>query len=288
MPKFLVAGATGKQGGATVKALVEHNAKSTTTTPVEIFGITRDPSSDKALAVAALPNVTLVKGNLSSVEDITAIYEKYGPFDGAFSIQETFIPDEVEQGSTFADLAVKYGVKRFVYTGGDLSGLSPSPLPFFETKRQIELHIHTLPLGWTIIRPPAFYENFFVNMGYDWGKGVYSVLSDETPLKQISSADIGQIAASILLEESTKHFKQTYSIAGSDVTKKQAYEALAAKGIEFEKDEDAANNIPGPLLFVFQFMNDHPWEASVEETKKNFPFVRSISEWLETDYKASA
>ncbi|KAK8861762.1 hypothetical protein IAR55_002585 [Kwoniella newhampshirensis] len=290
MTRIFVAGATGKQGGAIVRAIAEHNANSATANPVQIVGLTRDPTSAKAQAVVAKnPNVTLVKGNLSNPTEVEEIFQEDGPFHGVFSIQETFIPDEVEQGKLLGDLAVKYGVNRFVFTSGDMSGLAHSGLPFFETKRQIELHLATLPttLGWTVIRPPAFYENLFISMmDYPWAKGVYSILDNETKLKMISSSDIGRIAATVLLEPTDKYVKKVFSIAGSSLSKGETFDVLKKNGIKFEKDNE--ENIPAPLLGVFQFMNAFPWEADAEETKKEFPFVKSLSEWLKTEYAPSA
>jgi uncharacterized protein YbjT (DUF2867 family) len=69
--KILVTGATGKQGGAVVKALLNHPPDF----DYVILALTRNVSSPKAKALASNPKVELISGDL---DDCDAIFEKAG------------------------------------------------------------------------------------------------------------------------------------------------------------------------------------------------------------------
>ncbi len=78
---ILVTGATGKQGGAAVRALVKLN-EAAPSPKYKILALTRDASSEKAAPLASLPNVSVVQGNLAKPE--TLFNE---PVHGLFLIQ---------------------------------------------------------------------------------------------------------------------------------------------------------------------------------------------------------
>ena len=67
--KYLITGATGKQGGAVVDAILEH-ISSTAATDIKIFALSRKPDSPAAKILSSKPNVTVIQGapnNLSAV-----------------------------------------------------------------------------------------------------------------------------------------------------------------------------------------------------------------------------
>lgn len=81
---LLITGATGKQGGSVIKALLARN------TNFKILAVTRDVNSPSAKRLAAAsPNITLVQGNLDNTEAIfqdakKAVQESVW---GVFSVQ---------------------------------------------------------------------------------------------------------------------------------------------------------------------------------------------------------
>lgn len=81
---ILVTGATGKQGGAVIDALLEANSG------FEILAVTRDASSAAAKIIAAKStSVKLVQGNLDDLETLFQDAESQvdGPIWGVFSVQ---------------------------------------------------------------------------------------------------------------------------------------------------------------------------------------------------------
>ena len=83
---ILVTGATGKQGGAVIKALLSSESD------FRILAVTRSMESGSAQKLAADPRVTLVQGNL---DDTEAIFEEAKkatalPIWGVYSVQVGF------------------------------------------------------------------------------------------------------------------------------------------------------------------------------------------------------
>ena len=81
---ILVTGATGKQGGAVIAALLAQKAS------FQLLALTRDSSSASARRLASKsPNITLIEGNL---DDARSVFEKAkkatsAPIWGVFSVQ---------------------------------------------------------------------------------------------------------------------------------------------------------------------------------------------------------
>ncbi len=84
---ILVTGATGKQGGAVIAALLAQKAS------FQMLALTRDSSSASARRLASQsPNITLIEGNL---DDARSVFEKAkkstsAPIWGVFSVQVRF------------------------------------------------------------------------------------------------------------------------------------------------------------------------------------------------------
>lgn len=80
----LITGATGKQGGSVVNALLKQG------TDYEILAVTRDPQSASAQRLAARsPKIKLVAGNLDDAGEIfnKAREVSEAPIWGVFSVQ---------------------------------------------------------------------------------------------------------------------------------------------------------------------------------------------------------
>lgn len=170
MPKsILITGATGKQGGAVVDALLaSSDAKS-----FELLAVTRNPESGSAKKLEER-GVKLVKGDLNDVSSIFAEAAKAtsDPIWGVFSVQNPMGSkgglSEEEQGKALVDAALEHGVKMFVYTsvdrGGDKSFDTPTPIPHFISKHNIEHYLVDKAgakgekMQWTILRPTAFLD----------------------------------------------------------------------------------------------------------------------------------
>ncbi len=89
MATILITGATGKQGGSTIKSLLSRNA------PFEILAVTRNTSSAAAQKLAALsPRIKLVEGDLGNPAGIFQNAQRLtkAPIWGVYSVQVPSLP----------------------------------------------------------------------------------------------------------------------------------------------------------------------------------------------------
>ncbi|RWA06241.1 hypothetical protein EKO27_g8855 [Xylaria grammica] len=180
---ILVTGATGKQGGAVIDALLSQNAES-----FIILAVTRDVSRPAARKLGSRsPSIKLVQGDLDEVPVLLKEAQRVAeqPIWGVYSVQISMgkgvtSEGEIRQGKSLIDESIKAGVKHFVYSsverGGDnASWDNPTPIPHFQTKYEIEHHLRnaTAPgragenMGWTILRPVAKWDRKAVGLAGD-------------------------------------------------------------------------------------------------------------------------
>ena len=122
-----VAGATGNQGGAVIKALLANPPPFA----YEILAVTRQTNSSSARALASNPKVTLVQGDLN---DCNGILHEAGGIDAVWGVFCVTIPSlkskveglETKQGNDMVDAAILNKVKHFVYTSVDRGGVDKS------------------------------------------------------------------------------------------------------------------------------------------------------------------
>jgi uncharacterized protein YbjT (DUF2867 family) len=114
--KLLVTGATGKQGGALIEALLASR-----TSNFVIYGLTRNASSNSATKLTAR-NIQVIEGQTTNPGPI---FEKIGKnVWGVFSV--TVPGKNEEQAKPLIDAAVANGVQHFVFTSADRGGPSKS------------------------------------------------------------------------------------------------------------------------------------------------------------------
>jgi uncharacterized protein YbjT (DUF2867 family) len=104
---ILVAGATGRQGGAVVRHLRDGG--------FAVRALTRDPESDKARALRE-GGAEVARGDLNDAATLgPALEGVYGVFSMATPFEQG-MDAEVRQGTTLGDAAQAAGVKHYVYS----------------------------------------------------------------------------------------------------------------------------------------------------------------------------
>lgn len=186
-----VFGATGKQGGAVVDALLP--------TGVSIRALVRRPESDRARALASRG----VELTYADVDDRASLAPALQGTDALFFMTTPGGPrgieGETEMGVALADAAAQAGVGHIVYSS--VGGAERhTGIPHFESKRRVEEHLETLNLHATFVRPVFFMENFgFRGVGVEDGQVVVrQVLPEGVPMQLVALRDIGVIAAAAL------------------------------------------------------------------------------------------
>ncbi|MFI0352890.1 NmrA family NAD(P)-binding protein [Actinomadura sp. 9N407] len=205
----LVTGATGKQGGATARALRAAG--------VPVRALVRDPATERAKAVEAL-GAEVVTGDL---HDRDSVIRAAAGARAVFSVQmpgmttEGFdFAGEVAQGVNLIEGAKAAGVPQFVHTSvtgagrhtetpGWAEGRWASMEPTMTAKSAIQDRLRSAGFPhWTLLKPGFFMENFLPSMAFLFPRGIegglVSVLNPETRLSLVAVDDIGTAAAAAI------------------------------------------------------------------------------------------
>lgn len=296
---ILVTGATGKQGGAVIKALLASEASSDFT----ILAVTRNSSSPSAQALAQKSdNIKLVQGDL---DDCPALFAAAlqatakTPIWGVFSVQQA-IQDgatkerEEQQGQSMVDAALANGVKQFVYSSVCRSGEEPTYVPHFQSKHTIELHLKEKAAGkmdYTILRPVAFMEVFSGDFQGKVSAAWLKSYLGSKPLPLIACKDIGIFAAKAFVSPSAPEFRnQAITLAGDDLSPEQAAQLFRQR---------MGYNLPETFHFIATLLlwfvpelkimtnwfNEVGYNVDINAVKKLHPEVLSLGDWFATESK---
>ena len=149
---FLIVGATGKQGGSAITALLA--AKSSPNNQVdEIRFITRNPASESASAFEK-HGIKAYKADLYDAESLTVALHGV---QRAFLVTDSMTGEAKEfvQGKTFIDAAKAAGVQHIVFTSSCAADIATT-VPHWRGKYEIEKYLKGSGLSYTILRPVQF------------------------------------------------------------------------------------------------------------------------------------
>lgn len=212
----VITGATGRQGGATLQALLVAGGW-------RLRAISRDPQSEAARALRA-QGVEVVKGDQ---EDQVSLDGALKGAYGVFSVQSALpIEAEQRQARNLADAAKRAGVSHFVATLSASAGKESTGVARFESKRAIAVYIRSLGVPYTILRPPTFMENFLQQreailqgkLGGDTAPG--------TKQWYIAVSDIGSTAAAAFAQPA-RFTGQEVDLGADVLTNTQVAETLS-------------------------------------------------------------
>jgi uncharacterized protein YbjT (DUF2867 family) len=202
----VVTGATGKQGGAVVRNLLDRGHA--------VRAVTRDTSSAKAAELSKL-GVTLVR---ASFEDTAALTKALEGATSLFAMTTPFqvgTEAETQQGISVADAAKAAGVHLVFNSAGNAN--RQTGVPHFDSKALVEEHISRIGVRATVLAPVYFMENLYFGKE-QLAKGVYaSPLPPTRRLAQVAVADIGAVAVR-LLENPDRFAGKRFDLGGDELT----------------------------------------------------------------------
>jgi len=260
MRTILVTGATGTQGGAVVDHLLADSEQ------WEIYGLTRDATSDGAEALEAR-GVTVVEGDLTDADRMAELVDGMDAVYGVTMFMEQGTDVEVEQGVTLAEAAADAGVDHFVYSSVG-SADADTGLPHFESKWAVEQRIEELGLPTTVIRPVFFMQNFAYMMRDDIMDGQLTMpLREGVSLAIVDATDIGQ-AVVAALSDPDAFLGEVITLAGDDLTLEEFAAAFSDHlGHEVEPIhagvEDYREMAGDELADMFQWFNDVGYDIDI-------------------------
>ncbi|KAF8851716.1 NAD(P)-binding protein [Acephala macrosclerotiorum] len=244
---ILVAGATGKQGQALIRALLKppplSGKEESLYQPQEqhqyhIYALTRKITSPAAQRLATLgEDVTVVEGDLDDPDSIVRIFEnakKDGGIWGVYSVLAfpglgAVADGEERQGKMLADIALQYRVQSFIYSSSFRAGEMHEAKLMLSSKAKSNIERHCIELGqrglpWTILRPGFFLENFDDFIGSISASVTKKGLKPDTEVGFIGTEDIGKVAAGVF--RNNEHFRhKTLAVIGEFTTMNDLFQS---------------------------------------------------------------
>jgi len=278
----VVTGATGKQGGAVARGLLERGH--------QVRAVTRDPSSSQAKSLANA-GATLVA---ASLEDTVAITKA---LEGATSLFAMTTPAgggtdaETRQGVAAADAARAVGV-HLVFTSVG-SANRQTGIPHFDSKYEVEKHIAKVGVRATILAPVYFMENLAYGKE-QLAKGIYAAtLPPARTLAQIAVADIGAVAVRVL-EDAGRFTGRRFDLASDELTGNDVVAILSrVTGRPFTYYQVPLDVIRqrmgGDGAKMYEWMDRVGYTADRAALRREFPDVafHDFESWAKTlDWKA--
>ena len=214
----LVTGATGQQGGAVARALLQHGHA--------VRGLTRNTDSDAARALAGL-GAELVQGDftdrdslLAAARGVDTIFLMTTPFEAG-------VDAEAQQGLLMADVAREAGVGHVVFSSV-ASADKQTGIPHFDSKYQVEEAIAASGIPYTIVAPVFFMDNVLAPWLMDsiqQGKLAMAMPGDVN-LQQVSTNTIGEFVRAVIERRETV-FSKRFDLAEDELTGEESVGSIA-------------------------------------------------------------
>ena len=274
---FFVTGATGNQGGATARNLVEKGFK--------VKALVRNPSSPNAQKLIH-PSIEIVKGDL---DDPSSYKINLKNIDGVFALF-TFNDGtikEITRGRSLIDAAKEMNVPFILYSsviGAD----ADSGIPHWESKYNIEQYIANSGIPYAIVRPASLFQNFFipdVQKRIKKGNLVTPVRKDKIQ-QFIGTEDIGRICADIFVNKE-KFTGRTITIAADEMDMQSAaklFTDVLGKPVKYSQLPGLLTRIfmGANLHIMFRYINNNDvcFVKNLPELKAEYPFLSTMKDWI--------
>ena len=271
MPKpivVLVAGATGRQGGALARLLLEKGH--------QVRALTRRPGSQAAASLHAA-GADLVEGDL---DDEASVQRAADGADAFFLMATPFEEGagaEVRQGQRAARAAKDAGVKHLVYSsvaGADRS----TGIPHFDSKREVERYVEALGVPYTIVAPVFFMENLLAPATLDGLRaGTLSLaLPPKQKLQLIAVADIAAFTRLVVERPGVFQGKRV-EVASDELTGPEIAKVLShatGSSIGYSRTPlSALRAASEDLGRMYEWLGEVGFRADVEGLRRAYPEV---------------
>ncbi len=279
---ILVTGATGNQGGAIARHLLQRGN-------FKVRAFVRDPNKPAAQALQQA-GAELVIGEFS---DRASLDRALQGASGVFSVQnfQDGLSAEIRQGKAVADAASSAGIQHFVYSSVG-SAERNTGIPHFDSKFQVEEYIRALAkplpgrigLPYTILRPVFFFYNYNAMRPMIENGTLPQPLSPETKLQQLSEEDYGEMVAEVF-DRPADFMNREIEVASVDMTMKEiaaAFSRVLGKTVEyqqipFEAFEQQAGE---EVTIMFRWFENVGYAADLAQLKRDFPAPTDFESYL--------
>jgi uncharacterized protein YbjT (DUF2867 family) len=274
--RVLVAGATGKQGGAVAEALLTRGH--------QVRALTRNSASPAANRLReqgveiAVGDFTDHDSLVRAARGVDAVYAMSTPY-------EQGVEKEIAHGIAITDAAKAAGVAHFVYSSV-ASANHATGIPHFDSKYLVEKHIQASGVPYTIVAPVFFMENLlqpWMLVNLRQGK-LTMALPGSRSLQQIAVADIGAFVAAVF-ERSDTVFGRRFDIAGDELTGEEAAAVLSkvtGREVHYEGfPPEVLRAQSKDVALMFEWFDSTGYAADIKNLRRDFPEVtwHTFVEW---------
>ncbi|WP_227272373.1 NmrA/HSCARG family protein [Roseobacter weihaiensis] len=262
---IVVAGATGKQGGAVAHHLLQNGHA--------VRALTRSPDKPAAQALAQ-KGAELVQADL---EDRASLDEALKGAAGLYSVQdflEAGVEAEVRQGKNLTAAAAASDVEHIVYTGASTMDRNTG-VPHLDSKWIIETEIRNSGKPWTVFRPAAFMDNWeWERESIEESGAIHYPMRPEMPYAQIACDDIGRMVV-LAFEQPGFWANKAAPITADISTMTEVAETLGrvlGRDVEYRRTsyEEAEQAMGEELMLMFKSFD----ELGMDGTPQN------LRQWL--------
>jgi uncharacterized protein YbjT (DUF2867 family) len=271
---ILITGATGRQGGAALRALRDRG--------FPIRAMTRDPAKPAARALVG-HGVEVVAGDLQNESSLRAAMDGvHGVF--AMAPFEAGMQAEIQQGKTLAGAARRSSVTHYVYTSVGAADRNTG-IPHFESKYQVEQFIRGVGFPYlTILRPVYFMENWLWQKQQIDSGTLATPLKPETKLEQIAVSDIGVFAA-LAFEHPNRYNGKAIELGGDELSGTEqaaAFSARLGRPVQYvQVPWDAFEKQSGDdLTIMYKWFESDGYKTDMNALRAEHPGLTRFSKWL--------
>lgn len=272
----LVTGASGKQGGAVVEALLTRGHR--------VRAMTRNSASPAAKRLRE-QGIEIAAGDFTDPDSLVraargadAVYAMSTPY-------EQGVEKETAQGIAVTDAARAAGVAHLIYSSV-ASANRATGIPHFDSKYVVEKHLQASGVPYTVVAPVYFMENLlqpWMLPGLRQGK-LAMALPAKRSLQQIAVADIGAFVAAVI-ERGDTVFGRRFDIAGDELTGEDAAAILskvAGREVHYEGfPPDVLRAQSEDMALMFEWFDRTGYAAGIKSLRRDFPEVKwhTFEEW---------
>lgn len=272
----LVTGATGQQGGAVARELLERGH--------HVRAFTRKPTSAAAEKLKGR-GAEVVQGDF---EDGASIERAARGADAAFIMSTPFeagMEAETRQGINAVDAARRAGVKHIVYTSV-ASADQKTGIPHFDSKYRVEQHLAELAVPYTIVAPVFFMENLLSPW---WLPGLQAgsfamAIPPERKLQQIAVENIGRFDA-MVIELREPFLGQRIDIASDELSGSDMARILtqaAGRQIEYvQQPLEQVRSWSEDFATMYEWFDRVGYSAAIPKLRQEYPEVgwKGFRDW---------
>ena len=272
----LVTGATGKQGGAVVEALLTRGH--------QVRALTRNSTSSAANRLRQ-QGVEIAVGDFTDRDSLVRVTRGTDAVYAMSTPYEQGAEKETAQGITITDAAKAAGVAHFIYSSV-ASANRATGISHFDGKYAVEKHLQASGVPYTIVAPVFFMENLLQPwMLSSLRQGKLSMaLPGSCSLQQITVADIGAFVAAVI-ERRDAVFGRRFDIAGDELTGEEAAAMLSkvtGREVHYEGlPPDVLRAQSEDMALMFEWFDSTGYAADIKSLRRDFPEVKwhTFEEW---------